>query len=449
MADKSRLFHAARLMRRGAVLLAMLLALVITKTSGGEHKVVDVARKGVATPWISVHAAENSAVVPLSSIPMLAGIPFQTEYYQIDPKVVESGYFYYYYVRGKRNDYVVESTVRLLRLLNELAIVEELAKHDPAGEFFAGVGQGVKGIGVGAAHLITKPGQSLRNAGNSVGRLFKGASPTGKDDRGDNRGRLGDGPMGGERRKLAYKHHLDVYSDNPEVRHVLNVLATARSIGSVATWAIPASTVGVFAAGRVRDDVVELFIRDLDPDNVRAEVGKRLAPVFGMNWNDPHSSLGRFIRNPNYTPRQIAYIGKYLEGMAGIRDLRLSLDLLAQEATPEIADLAYIDLRLHYILHTRIQPIAAFIELENLAAVQGTNGEFYLIFPGDVMNSWSFTDAEISELIAEARSRQATALNVVALGVVEPEFARMLQGKGVKVYQNLLRDPRFLEVADK
>lgn len=438
----SRRARVRGLRRLAVPAIAIALAAAASAPSA-EREVVSTARQGRATPWVSVHAAANSVVVPFSDIPMVAGVPQRTTYYEIDDEVVESGYFYYYYVRGKRNDYLVESTAHLFRLLHELAVLEELAKHDPAGEFFAGVGRSVQGIGLGVGNLVTKPGQTIRNVGAGIGRMFKSHPHAGHDEKGEDRGLEGSGPAGEQRRNLAYKFHLDVYTNNPEVRHVLNVMGRARLTGVFATWAIPYSEVGIFSAASLRDDNTDQLIRDLEPDALRAEIGKRLEPVFGQSRKDAGSALGRFIRNPNYTPRQIAYGGKCLGDLAGAGNLDMILDLLAQVDCPETADLAYLDLRVHHMMHTRVQPIAGFVELLNIVAAQGANGEFYFIFPGDVMSNWSVSPEEIDDLIEEANGHRATALKVLALGVVKPEFAEMLQQRGLQVFQNVMRDPRF------
>lgn len=428
-----------------AVLCAALFVVVVPARAAGGSRVVESARPGRATPWVRRLADADDIVVPLSAIPMLADIPVRTDYYEIDPEVVEEGYFYYYYVRGKRQEYMVESTVRLYRLLHELAVLEELAKFDPVGEFFIDIGMSVKGMGVGLGHLVTKPGQSFRNVGVGIGRIFKKHPKTGTDEKGEDRGLLGAGPAGADRRKIAYDYHLDVYTDNPEVRHVLNVLARARSTGStVASWTIPGSELGIFAGRSLRDEETEKLIRDAEPKDLRREIGKRLGALFGMEWQDRAAPVGRFVLNPNYTPRQLAYAGKCLADLARAKNAGMLLALLGEIDNPETADLAYVDLRMYHALHTRVRQLVEFVELENLVAARGADGVFYFFFPGDVLSGESVTPAEVDELIHEAMSRQAKALVVLCLGTVKPEYAAELQRRGVTVHQNLLRDPRFL-----
>lgn len=424
--------------------VAALLALAGTAPAlSGERDIVSPDRQGRATPWVTQYAEANSVVVPYSSIPMLAGVPRRTEFYEIDSEVVESGYFYYYYVRGKRHDYVVESTVKLFRLIYELAVLEQLADHEATDDFITGIGQGVKGIGLGLGSLITSRGKNLQNVGANIGRMFKNHPEAGVNEKGEDRSLLGDGPAGGERRRLAYELGLDVYTDNPDIRQVLVDMARARTLGAVTAWAATGSMMSVFSANAVNDDAVEQFIRDLDPGSVREEVGKKLGHVFGMRWEDADTALGRFIRNPNYTPRHIAYAGKCLGDMAQVRDLGMILDILAQVDNPETADLAYLDLRMHHIMHTKVQPLAAFVELEYVVAAQGTNGEFYFLFPGDVLSAWSVSPAEIDEVIREAMGHKSTALKVLALGAVHPDFADMLKKRGIQVFHNIMRDARF------
>lgn len=421
---------------------ALILLLLAASSPAGEHGVVVSDRQGRATPWVSEYAVANSTIVPYSSIPMLAGVPQRTDYYAVDTDVVEAGYFYYYFVRGKRHDYVVESTVKLFRLIYELEVLEQLANHSSTGDFFKGVAHGVRGIGIGIGALIDG-GEGIRNAGHNFGRLFKSRPRTGQDEKGEDRGLLGGGPAGADRRKIAFANGLDVYTDNPDIRDILNRMARTRTFGNFTAMAATGSMIPVFNTSGLHDDAVERFVSELDPSSLRIEVGERLGRLFNMRWNDNSTPLGRFIHNPNFTPRQVAYVGKCLGDMAQVQGVVMILGFLSAIDNPETADLAYLDLRMHHIMHMKVQPLAAFVELENIVAAMGTNGDCYLLFPGDVLSEWSLTGAEVDELIREAIGHKARALKILALGVVKPNVAEMLRKRGVQVFQNVVRDPRF------
>lgn len=421
--------------------------------SSQEHSLVEIARPGRATPWVNKYATEMQSVVPLSSIPMLEGLPFKTKFYEIDSDVLERGYFYLYFVRGNRNDYVVESTVQLYRLLSELRALEKLLDYDPAGDHLTGMRQELKKIGK-MNHDIpnqfkaaarkndgTTKANATKKPGMGYGLLYKRVPPVGLSEKGEDRGALGSGPLGDECRKIAYAYGLDVYTDNPEVREALKSIADKRMAVPGAKVLSPFNFFGKVT----RNEKLETYIRDNGPESIRIIAGAELSKTFGVPWADAENPLGKFMLNPNYTPRQILYLAKCLQDMASVEGIDLAVASLGMVDSPELADYAYVYLRLYHALHSKVIKLAKFIELENTGAAIGNNGVFYFLFPGDVLSEWSLAPEEIDQILNEATLHGASKIKVVALGIVKPEVMKYLRDRKVDVIQNLLKDPRFFE----
>lgn len=397
---------------------------------------VELGRQGKATPWLKlVEDPDRMTIISADSIDRISRIPHRTDYYEIDPDVVVSGYFYTYYVRGKYSDYVVNSTIKLAKLLAELGALEELRKRDPGGEFFIGIGQSVAGMGKGLANLVARPQKTFRSLGTKIGRAFKTQPKIGKDESGADRSLLGEGPAGANRRHIAYKMNIDVYTDNPDLQHVLNTVARSRVAGEFAGWAIPGETLGVFQT-LLRDEATEKLIRDQGPKGVRIEMGKALGPLLGLDKRDPTHPLGRFLQNPNYTPRQVAYLGYCLRGMAGTAGLDKALDQLSRAETPEEADLFYMEMRCFHRMHITGTKLREFMSLEHSFAAMGEDNILYAVFPGDYLDAWDFTPAEVNQIIAEARNHQAAAIELKVLGDVEPAFMETITGHGLRITPN-------------
>lgn len=392
--------------------------------------------------WVKDMGTDALGVLSIDQIARLNDVPKRTALYAIDPQAVLAGYFYHFYVHGKYGDYRVESVLELVKLCHELESLEKLRHFDPAGEFFSGVGRGVASIGLGVANLATKPGQTLRSFGTRFGRFFRGTPRAGKTADNVDRSRLGDGPAGANRRRLAYKVDIDVYTDNPDVQRVLTGLSHARYTGEIATWAVPAGTVGLLSKV-FRDEPTEQLIRDKSPGDLRIEAGKALQPLLGMKHKDSSTPLGAFLINPNYTPRQIAYIATSLRGMSAATGLRAVMDKLAQARTPEEADMLYMEVRCHQQLHKSVMPVKSFVPLGEAFGSVGRNGVLTYVFPGDYLGR-QVIDPQDFDLFADAaRKVQASAMEVMSLGDVDPAIMDEAAKRGIRVVPNA-----FIAVAE-
>lgn len=418
---------------------------------------IEMGRQFGALPWIADLPDMPFVVVDFSGIPILADFPRATECYEIDPAVVAQGFTYYFYVRGRDRDFVVGSTPNLAKLCRELAALEELKRRNKGKEFVEGAGDSIVGIGKGMGRLVAHPGVSMKDFGHRMRRLGRsaeravGADPkVGRSESGVDRSRLGGGPAGKERRELAYELGVDVYTDNPLLRDALVAFSQVKKAGGLTTWIIPYH-LGMFdnfnpIAG---DGRTELLIRDNDPYELRRTVGKHLEPLLGQSREGGASPLSRLLLNPNYTPRQIAYVGKDLVDMGQAADLRLPLEILAEADTPEMADMFALQLRLYSFLHRRIQPVARFTPFQRLFAAIGTDGAFYFMFTGDTVRPWEFTSRSFDDMVREAVALGARGMEIWTMGDVDAGMARNAAALGVVVRPDILRDPQFFPAPEQ
>ncbi len=417
----------------------------------GEGKPVELGRHGKSMHWLEEFADIPYEVVPASSLPLLSGIPMQTEFYEIDPEVVASGYNYFFYVRSVDGEFLVGSFVKLAKLCRELNVIEELKKINKGKEFASGVGGVFKSIGGGLGNLILYPGQSMKSMGSSfrsMGRSVErtvGADPkVGADERGVNRSHLGEGPAGDTRRALAYQFGIDVYTDNPVLQDILVELSQVKELGSLASWVVPYG-LGVLEYFNPMggDQETELLIRDNNPYDLRRNVGMRLEPLFGISREDLDAPLGKLLYNPNYTPRQIAYIGADLEQMSSARGLDVILRRLAEVATPEEADLMALQVRYYSFLHRRVAPIGQFIPFRHFFASIGTDGVFRVMFAADVVKPWDYTADAFDDFIRAAMAVKARGAEVWTTADVDPSLIENARQRGVTVVENILHNPQF------
>ncbi len=434
----------------------LLLSLFAIPAYAGESAAIGRSLK--AMPWLT--EAGNDIpfeVVRIETIPILASLPTKTEYYEIDPEVVASGYSYFYYVQGVDRDYMVGSTLNLIKLCRELAVIEELKKKHKGKEFASGVGGVFKGIGKGIGNLVTHPGVSMKNMGESfrsMGRSVEravGADPkVGDDERGIDRSNLGSGPAGDIRRAMAYQLGIDVYTDNPDLKAILTELSQIKELGSLTSWIVP---YGLSILDRANpmfgDEETEILIRDQGPYDLRRQIGINLAPIFNMDREDRSNPLGRLLYNPNYTPREIAYIGKDMRDMAGVQGLDRVLDILSRVNTPEMADLMATELRLYAFYHNRLGKLGAFVPYRHFFASIGQDGVFRFFFLADTIRPWSHATESFDEMIREAMAFKATGLEIWTTADIDNSLIEIAKSRGVTIYENIFMNKAYFPMPEQ
>lgn len=432
-----------------AILFFLLVSLCNDSWSG--EGAIAIGRPLKARPWLADLTHIPTAVVPYSSLPVSQVVPQTAVTYSIDPNVTVAAYSYIFHVKGIDAEYEVISVASLVKLVHELAVIEELKHRHKGKEFASGVADGVKGIGTGIANLFTKPGESfksmgerLRQTGRSIERVVGTEEKVGKDESGHDRSLLGSGPAGMARRALAYETGVDVYTSNPVLQKLLTDLSHVYTAGSFATWAIPYN-IGLlnYFNPISGDDLTERHIRDYEPYELRRLVGEELQPILRMNREDSYQPLNRWLMNPNYSPRNTAYIGQALIQLKNATNLNLVMQELAEVRAPEEADMLTLELRLYSLLDKNIQKIVAFEKYRALFVGLGENNVMYILFPGDTLRPWDETKNAFAELYAEAVNYRLGGIEVWSIGDVHPALVQGAEGSGVVIHQNILRNEAF------
>ncbi len=445
-------------MRILSTILLLCLFAIPARAGEAADQSANLGRSLKAMPWLS--EAGNDIpfeIVRIETIPFLAGLPTKTEYYEIDPEVVASGYSYFYYVQGVDRDYTVGSTVNLIKLCRELAVVEELKKKHKGKEFASSVGDVFKGMGKGLANLVTHPGVSMKNMGESFRSMGRGVEravgaedKVGKDERGVDRSNLGDGPAGDIRRAMAYELGIDVYTDNPDLKSVLTELSQIKELGSLTSWVIPYGLSMLdYCNPMFGDEETEILIRDQSPYDLRRQVGMNLEPIFTMDRGDRSNPLGRLLLNPNYTPREIAYIGKDMRDMAGVKGLDQVLDILSRVQTPEMADLMAIELRLYAFYHKRMGKIGTFVPFRHFFASIGQDGVFRFFFYADTIRPWSHANESFDEMIRDAMAVKATGLEIWTTADIDSSLIERARQRGVTMQENIFMNQTYFPAPEQ
>lgn len=412
--------------------------------------IVSLGRPYAAMPLIATPETAPPVQTSYEGLPISKTVPRKNEFHTIDPTVDIAGYSYIFDVKGLEAEYEVASSMGLIKLTHELAVIEELKKIHKGKEFAEGVTDTVKGIGTGVVSLVKSPGKSIKDMGTRLrrtGRSIERAvtqEKIGEDARGQDRSYLGSGPAGQARRTLAYQFGVDVYTGNPVLQRLLTELSHAKFAGRIATWVLPItiSALGHFnpLAG---DEQTERLICENTPDEVRRQVGVELEPALRMHREDKAQPLYRFLMNPNYSPRDIAYVGAAVRGMYSVSMLPNVIDELSGAESPDQAEMLALWARLFGLLNDNIERLTGFARYGALLAGFGESGTMYVMFPGDVLGKWEEVRRSFGMLLADREKRGMKGVEVWALGDVDPDLWSELEERGVVVRQHILLDERF------
>jgi hypothetical protein len=414
-----------------------------------------------AVPQIGEGADRTQQTIDLSSIPILKTKLWESKNFTIDPTVQVDGYYYIFTVQTKAGTHQVVSVRKLIKFCHELDVLEEYKSTQKGNPFAKGMGQAASGIGKGFVQIFRHPGQSTKRVGAGFGRLFRGAGrafkrkkakPTLASD-GTDLALLGKGPAGPERRLLANELGLDVYTTNGEIQLFLNQVARKRLAGKLplnsAIFALPGGSVFTLSLTPMgHDQSTELLIRNQSPTELKTTLAQRFGEISGIDHLAEDSPILALVDNPNYTPRQLAYLWRYFADLKGMAGMREALIFLGAVDSPAKAEVASAQAELLALLHQRGKPMKRFAPLRNTLGGLAEDGTLCFLISRDTIRFWSDVETSLNLATQAGRSLTAARVEFWSTGDVDHESAVLAAKKGIAVYQNILEHKVFQQARE-
>ena len=389
-------------------------------------------------------------------------IPQQDKYYKISSNVKIKGEYYTFTIKTPDSaDMQITSIPSLIKTIHELSVIEWYKNTPQGNQVWTGAKDSVKSIGKGAKAIVMHPGDSavaighsVAKTGRAIGHFFKGlVKKDEKSSSGEDLNKGAGGFMSEDlARKAAYDLHLDVYSKNPMVIALLNEISKKQWAGSIGVsaasyFATPGlSTVGTVATGAItpggKIDLTEIMIRDNSPLELNRELRKIMIQAIGYNKDtQEYEIFSEFLNNPNFDPRQKAYITLYLTQLKKLKNLSQALNVLANCRTIETASVLYHQLQLLAALELNAGNInfAAFSTSKTRIYGITTTGDLIAILPFDYANSNKFMKNELNMIPRTGKSR-----SIWLLGDATKSFITLAKKKGIAaVYDGILKFGAF------
>lgn len=418
----------------------------------------------LAAGVVFTQSPADAADVRFENIHSLEGLlPRQTEFYEVDPKVKLNGAYYQFKVKSGHGTYEVESIRNLLKVCHEIGVMERYKATDEGGEVWKGFSGSLKNLGTGAKAIVTNPnrarkaiGRSLSKAGRSIGRLFKRKKDDeAKSSTGQDRDEAAGGSYYGKTARIfAYDLKLDVYTENPYARELMHAAAKREAMGKLvisgAMLAVPVPGLYVTLYGALTPDSIdgktEIFIRDHLPSELRFQLNRNYLRSHGLDKRKDARQIAaydKFLKNPNFSPREIAYLANQLEQMKSAKNKSGAIAQLGDIDT--VADAMFIagQYELLNSLNKRDSKITKLVPIGAKIGAVNEAGDFVMTSSYDAAGNSSDMRALRKEILKAKRANHAGLAKLYTIGAPDPKFAAASQNAGLIIIGDLLGRPEF------
>ena len=396
--------------------------------------------------------------MPLKWIKSFKPLIGESRYYVVREPAYVDGPYYRFFVWSVHGEYDVKSMRNLVKITNEIQAIENFRRTETGSQVWKGAGESVKDLGRGVKFIVCHPGQagkaigrSFSRFGRKVGRFVSKPFKKGQKKPHGNRMRgVGNFFTGSTARQLAYELGVDVYTENPTMRAVLAEVSNKRWAGHFGTslamkifvpipgqtWMRKSLTKGA------RHDATEIMIRNNSSSELKLLNLRKYKMDLGLD-NDLIDPLDNLVDNPNYTPREQAYMRLYFTEMRETEGMIDAMAFLAAANTAEEGIHRATQMELLYACHTGLKKIVRWVPMTDQLAGLTEDKTLITSLPWDLVQKTDLSMALVKELSEVRRAQGAREAAVWFTGDVTKDFLTYARQQGVAIHPNMLLLPQF------
>lgn len=412
----------------------------------------------------------SPSTVSFSSIAILKNLSRENKYFTIDDTVRVDGYYYRFLIKSPHGDYDILSTRDIFKTCHEIRVIEEYRATKEGSEAWNAAGESLKNIGRGAKQIVKEPKESAKafaRAGGklirSIGRFFKKqgeGKPDEKAGDGTDRDKGGEGLFVGKHaRQFAAEVGLDVYTDNPYAQALIQEVAKARSRGSIGTsvglfFLAPVQGLGLLSNALTPngfDAETEKLICEESPAELRYVLTGKYKTELGVECND-NSPIKTLLDNPNYSPREQAYLYFYLRRLTkpetgeGAEGLPGVIEHLGKVKLPVAATFATNQMELLFAYQKHENNLTRLITAADMVGGVTGKQEQIFIIPYDMVESTAEMKDFLNEMAKSAKTHGVKKTQLWFVGDAMSDFISEAKSLGITVRKNALLLPHFAPV---
>jgi len=304
-------------------------------------------------------------------------------HHRVRDVVVSYGYMHHYVVDSDFGTFEVTGDMALRKLIREIGAIAELREVKKGEAYLDGLKKAASQPLEFGANMLTDPVDTVSGIPKGVARLFSNVK-TGltTEARPGEDGKVEQAlAVSSNKRILASKLGVDVYSSNSVLQKELNSVAWATAIGSislsVALAPIGGPAVTAVSVTRLSQQFTDM-LRDYPPQRLWEMNGQKLEAM-GVS----PGLASRFLDHPAYTATQDTVIVHALEALSGARGREAFLQLSLSADDEESANFFMQMAETMKGYHSKVSPIREISAYGPLVFAKASNGSVLIPLPLD------------------------------------------------------------------
>lgn len=388
-------------------------------------------------PFSEGDSPESFETYPVEKLFCGKKITLRNDFYQISPGAkVSHDFNLTFSVKSPHADYEVVNLPKLVKLLKEIPIIEDLKKKTMSDGAAEGVGDSIKGAGRGFALLASHPVETSKNIGKAAGKLFKSTGRLFKpiNQKNVKKSSLKDKLLEGAKRDIANKIGVDIYSSNPYLQEELERVAKGQTGGrtafSIVTFFIPVGLVGNIAmtASGV-SEAADQMANTKDADELY-DLNRKAFLEMGFGEKDINSFL---IENPYFNPREQTRVRFYLESLKAVKGWETIFKQCAGSQSQSEADGLLLSLEMLVLQAEKRKDFSLIGTQDGILYAANSRREGLVFLPYDFLFLNKEGQELVQKLIKVKEKLSARHLTAFNLGSVTSAMRSSLESSGISV----------------
>ena len=368
--------------------------------------------------------------------------------YSIKDTVRSDGLVNAYELETKYGPTSVESTVFLLKRINELRALDAMERLQGTEVFGKAAQTAATGPLATAKDAVTDPVGTVKSIGSGIGRFVSNVGQAVSSDSPHQPG-IAKSALGqaSSKRAFAYEFKVDPYSNYKPFQDALDKVAWTAAAGSLTVKAAFSAIPGGAGAAVSLTSTTE-SLRSLVRDNPPAtliEINRRKLSGMGI----PGGTVNTYMSNKYYNPFEQTILVGELESMPGARGRDAFISVASRADEESVALFMRATAQLAALFNKNVKPVERFVEVSRLVFIKTKDGRMIGIFPIDNV-AWTANLADREKGISQeiGKMKGVRGKELWFGGAVDRTARQALEARGWKVVDGYT-EKLFKELARK
>lgn len=372
--------------------------------------------------------------VELKASSILPSHILNNNYYSIKERVENDGFTNTYTVLSRNGKFKALSNIDLFKLLGEIEAIEAMNEIEESDVFIKSFKESGAATVEGIKNLVNDPGATLDSAATGLSSLFSRAeesifqSSPGETEDSRIEQTIG---FSHSKRQVAYRYHVDVYSQNQLLQEHLDRIAWAEYAGGI-TLGVATMPVGGLAGATLTVSGTARLLGEVIATTPPAELKlqnrqklERMGIVKGL--------IDLFIENPHFSPLQQTAFIMALEETRVNENKSLPLEIALRAANHHTAAVITTTMIMLAGYDKHVTPLVGFKRVAGLFCAVNKNREVIVMLPADHI-TWN---KRLADGAASFYNKGNRFVELWAMGTISPLAQKELKSLGWKVEENV------------